>query len=137
MMRQSSCNTPLFLICSVDIGTAPRSRKLRAHASETVVSGATYAQRLRAQFEKLHGKPAWASKTIGPFIYFFSAHQIDDEVDGSDDEEDSLTKHAGPVLKKKGGRLLATTLDIARVRDLTHRGECKVSTLVSFSYIRL
>jgi hypothetical protein len=70
-------------------------------------------------------------------FFFFSAHQIDDEVDGSDDEEDSLTKHAGPVLKKKGGRLLATTLDIARVRDLTHRGECKVSTPVSFSYIRL
>lgn len=44
----------------VDISAASRMRKLRKTRAEQTVSGADYESRLRAQFEAIHGKQAWA-----------------------------------------------------------------------------
>ena len=46
----------------VDISAVSRMRKLRKTRAEQTVSGADYESRLRAQFEAIHGKQAWAAE---------------------------------------------------------------------------
>ena len=61
----------LFISHRVDIAGAARARKLRVDESEKTVPGDVYSQRLRVQFEKLHGKPRWAEqsrKSLSLFI---------------------------------------------------------------------
>lgn len=45
---------------SVSVATSDRLKKLRKSHSETAISGASYVRRLRAQFEKIYPRPAWA-----------------------------------------------------------------------------
>jgi hypothetical protein len=45
---------------SVDVVANPRSRKLRVDEEERVLKGDVYESRLKTQFEKVHGRPAWA-----------------------------------------------------------------------------
>eukprot|EP00047_Mylnosiga_fluctuans_P004284 m.233670 g.233670 ORF g.233670 m.233670 type:complete len:477 (-) comp12548_c0_seq1:99-1529(-) len=100
---------------NVDIAAVPRSRKLRASESETAVSGKIYMQRLRAQFEKLHGRPLWA--------------EASGALAQEDEDGESLPVHVSGMLKGKGrgGRLLSGSLDVARVRDLNHEAISKAA----------
>lgn len=45
---------------SVDVSEVARLRKLRKTEEDTVLSGTELSTRLRGQFEKIYGKPAWA-----------------------------------------------------------------------------
>ena len=49
---------------NVDVVANPRSRKLRVDENESVLKGDVYASRLKTQFEKVHGRPAWADAAV-------------------------------------------------------------------------
>ncbi|KAI3486502.1 hypothetical protein L1887_49903 [Cichorium endivia] len=59
------------------VGNA-RLRRLRDEVGESKISGLEYEMRLRAQFEKLHPRPGWASFRLGTHTH------PDDAADGSD-----------------------------------------------------
>lgn len=60
------------------VGNA-RLRRLRNEVGESKISGLEYEMRLRAQFEKLHPRPGWASFRLGTHT-----DQPDDALSGSD-----------------------------------------------------
>ncbi|KAJ3120396.1 U3 snoRNP protein [Nowakowskiella sp. JEL0407] len=47
----------------VDLTAKNRTKKLRVSESESVIKSSDYEERLRAQYEKLHPRPEWATKT--------------------------------------------------------------------------
>lgn len=60
---------------NVSVATSDRLKKLRKTQGETSISGASYVRRLRAQFEKIYPRPAWAD-------------QLDEEPENADDGDD-------------------------------------------------
>lgn len=89
----------------VDVSVQPRLRKLRRDAGETVLVGEAYRQRLRAQFETIHGAvPLWADTT-----------KI--LVQPTDADDDDVLRQGGSVLRSGSSRVPSTVLDTTRVKD--------------------
>ncbi|KAJ3271884.1 U3 snoRNP protein, partial [Borealophlyctis nickersoniae] len=87
----------------VNIVDTKRLRKLRTDYSEEIISGKDYEARLRAQFEKIHPKPEWAT--------------IPAEGEDTDDLLSVLRKTHGIVSRKKTRVLNSDRLEIVRLKD--------------------
>jgi hypothetical protein len=101
----------------MNVADVKRLRKLRQTEDEHVLKGAIYRQRLRAQFEKIHGgAPAWAAAA--------ASH------DGGDEDEDGvtlLTRQSKPLLQGNDRRLAPSVLDVTRSKDANQAGVSQVS----------
>lgn len=89
---------------SVNIKKVPQFRKLRKTVEETEVSGNTFQERLKTQFEKVVGAPAWAD-----FDFVAKAD--------SDEEEENILSTTRNFLQRSDS-LPKTLLDIRKVKDL-------------------
>ncbi|EGD73255.1 hypothetical protein PTSG_04968 [Salpingoeca rosetta] len=94
---------------SVDIGAQARLRKLRDDADDEVVSGSRLESKLRRQFEKLHGRPAWAQEDLRT-----AAIEEHGDVDGDDT---ALLRSTKPLLASSRSRLIRGVVDISRLAD--------------------
>lgn len=102
-----------------------RLRKLRASKDERELSGKEYEKRLREMYEKMHPRPAWASRTS-----FNSAQttakdskkpSITTSAAASSSLADLLARDAGLVARSTGhssqSRLPAGQIEVERLRD--------------------
>ncbi|KAJ6847051.1 U3 small nucleolar RNA-associated protein 18-like protein [Iris pallida] len=95
----------------VDIEKVPRLRKLREFKDEKVISGAKFAERLRAQHRKLNPGTDWAL--------------LDRKVVASDDESanesdvtgDDVIRSNYELVEKSGVKLLPGVLEYSRLVD--------------------
>eukprot|EP00397_Hematodinium_sp_SG-2012_P044876 GEMP01050239.1.p1 GENE.GEMP01050239.1~~GEMP01050239.1.p1 ORF type:complete len:435 (+),score=85.29 GEMP01050239.1:31-1305(+) len=92
----------------VDISSKRRLWKLRKTEKDEIISGLEYEQRLRAQFEKIHGTSAaqWADAALA-------------EHSDSESEAEIFQTSSRMVLKAKGGRIEPRTLKVMRTADVT------------------
>lgn len=109
----------------VNINAVSRLRKLRAVEEETVLSGSTYAARLRAQHEKLNPGTKWAEL---PWERRARRKGEGDEYDSEEDSDEfeaavddnvgpsTLLEHNKHVIKSKS-RLPQGLIEITRMSD--------------------
>jgi U3 small nucleolar RNA-associated protein 18 len=69
----------------IDLTAKSRTRKLRKTKNESQVSGKEYEQRLRDQFEKVHGRQAWAEKLQAKTV-----EEVQSDVDSEDETTDEV-----------------------------------------------
>lgn len=80
-----------------------RLKKLRKTTAESVLSGSTYSERLRAQFEALHPSSSWAEVPASR-----------SDADAADEE---LLRSAEDVISAKPALLPQGVLDVTRMRN--------------------
>ena len=94
---------------SADISKVARLRKLRQDYSEEKLDGTQYAERLRAQFERIHGKPEWAEAAAR----------------GEEQDDDAVLQRSGRMFGQ--GRAIApTVLETTRLRNANHASPSEV-----------
>jgi len=105
-------------------GSSNRLRKLRESATESVVSGSTYEQRLRAQYEKLNPVPLWASQGRERLARRRKRSTATDDSasdsdgDGSEAADDVLrVASVGRKRTRRSGAIASGEIDIERLRD--------------------
>ena len=129
-------------------------RKLRDTEAEDVVSGREYITRLRRQFERLHPKPAWASRDIAGSVNARKRRRRDSERDihisgeeSNDDYDDaelsSLKAQPLAELLRSSDALIDTSrisrssrfklrpevIDIHRLKDVTSSSPSAITGL--------
>ncbi|CAI8037089.1 U3 small nucleolar RNA-associated protein 18 homolog [Geodia barretti] len=102
---------------SVDMMSKMHRKRLRQEESDRVVSGPTYASRLRTKFQQLGGDPDWAKrKKEGEER---RRERSDSDSDTTDDEGGGLLQRSGQLLCGSAHhRLPLSLLDVKRVRDI-------------------
>ncbi|KAJ6831100.1 U3 small nucleolar RNA-associated protein 18-like protein [Iris pallida] len=95
----------------VDIEKVPRLRKLREFKDEKVISGAKFAERLRAQHRKLNPGTDWAR------LDRKVAASDDESDDGSDVTGDDVLRSNYELVEKSGVKLLPGVLEYSRLVD--------------------
>eukprot|EP00039_Didymoeca_costata_P013263 m.198855 g.198855 ORF g.198855 m.198855 type:complete len:472 (+) comp15721_c0_seq2:160-1575(+) len=89
----------------VDVSSTARLRKLRKNETESDLTGEDYSKRLRTQFEKIHGRPAWADKERN-----------------DDDTEPGILALSRNLIAKSIKKLPTKRLEVLRVRDANVMG---------------
>ena len=114
--------------CQVNVADAARLRKLRHSEDEHVLKGAVYRQRLRTQFEKIHGgAPSWASGG--------AAGRADDDDAADADAGAALTRRSTALLLDNRRVLAPTVLDVTRAKDANQTGVSQVCMRLCFCYV--
>ncbi|GAA0173066.1 hypothetical protein LIER_26762 [Lithospermum erythrorhizon] len=109
---------------SINIAKVNKLRKLRKEENETVISGAEYVSRLRAQHVKLNPGTDWA--LIDPQRKDYSSDEevsdvengkVIDPRDRSDETVDDILRGNEDLVVKNGGKLLPNLLEYSRLVD--------------------
>jgi len=96
----------------VNLARTDRLRKLRKVDGDEVVSGADYAERLKAQFERMNGEQTWA----------VAEPSRDDD---AQDDVDVLLARSAPPVASTTSHSADGRLAVARVKDANRHAPCK------------
>ncbi|EDQ92370.1 uncharacterized protein MONBRDRAFT_13410, partial [Monosiga brevicollis MX1] len=94
---------------AVDIAEQKGLRKLRTDEEDKVIDGGEYEQRLRAQFQKIHGRPQWAAQ----------------EGKEAEEDEESLLRTSARLISRRSAAIPAHRLKFSTVRDGNHAAPSK------------
>lgn len=109
---------------SINVAKVNRLRKLRKEEEESVISGATYVSRLRAQHEKLNRGTDWARLDSRENDYDSGEEDSDEEsgvvaAKGYKDDEDvnDILRSDQDLVVKSSGKLLPGLLEYTKLVD--------------------
>lgn len=109
---------------SINVAKVNRLRKLRKEEEESVISGATYVSRLRAQHEKLNRGTDWARLDSRENDYDSGEEDSDEEsgvvaAKGYKDDEDvnDILRSDQDLVVKSSGKLLPGILEYTKLVD--------------------
>eukprot|EP00040_Diaphanoeca_grandis_P010789 m.55281 g.55281 ORF g.55281 m.55281 type:complete len:524 (-) comp22045_c0_seq2:444-2015(-) len=107
---------------SVDVVEKARTKKLRITEDEKRLRGTVYESRLRNQFEKINGRPTWASESTKTAKFGEDSDNDDDDDsdDSGDDKSSEFLRTSKKLLSKKNVRLPRGTLDCSKATDANH-----------------
>lgn len=126
---------------SINVAKVNRLRKLRKEEEESVISGAAYVSRLRAQHEKLNRGTDWARLDSREKDYD-SGEDSDEEsgvveAKGYKDDEDvnDILRSDQDLVVKSGGKLLPGLLEYTKLVD-ANAEECSAGPITSVQFHR-